>query len=83
MNSIRNQPKDFVLSKRSEAELVVAHVIDVLKRYEIVSLADLYDLMGLESSYTDTKWGWTRLNNVQIHEVTNGFTIEFPPLEEI
>jgi len=62
---------------------VVERLIDILDKYEVVSLADLYDLLGLPTSPIDNKWGWTVLKQVEIRQTREGYLIELPPLEEI
>jgi hypothetical protein len=79
----KKQSHDFVLATRSEAEIVVEQLLDIIEKYEVVSLADLHALLGLPSGPIDNKWGWTYLNNITITQVRDGFLVEFPPLEEI
>ena len=74
---------DIILGTREEAELVVERLIDIVDKYDVASLADLYDLLGLSSSHVDNKWGWSYLNNIEIRQVRNGYLIDLPPLEEI
>lgn len=77
------QSDDLVFGTREEAELVVTRLIDIVDQYQVASVADLYDLVGLPSSHVDQKWGWTYLTNTQVRQVRNGFLLELPPLEEI
>lgn len=79
----RRDANDIVIPSREDAEQVVERLLDVLDKYDVVSLADLYDLLGLETSHVDQKWGWTYLNNVEIRQVREGYLIELPALEEI
>jgi hypothetical protein len=74
---------DIIFSNRAEAETVVETLLDIIDKYEVVSLADLYELVGLPSTHVDNKWGWTFLKNVEIRQVREGSLIDFPPLEEI
>ena len=74
---------DVILGTKEQAELVAERLIDILEKYDVASLADLYDLLGLETSHIDQKWGWTYLGNVQVHQVRQGYLLELPPLEEI
>jgi hypothetical protein len=48
-----------------------------------VSLADLFDTVGLPATHVDNKWGWTNLASVEVRQVREGWQISFPPLEEI
>lgn len=79
----RREPNDLVLASREEAELVLERLIDILDKYEVASLADLYDLTGLPTSHTDNKWGWFNLNSADIRQVREGFLLNLPPVEEI
>jgi len=79
----RKEIQDVILSTREDAELVVERLSDILENYEVASLADLYDLIGLPTSHLDNKWGWTFLGTVRITQVRQGYLLELPPLEEI
>jgi hypothetical protein len=79
----RRDANDIILTSREEAELVVERLIDIIDKYQVASLADLNDLLGLETSHVDNKWGWTYLNNVEIRQIRNGYLIDLPTLEEI
>jgi hypothetical protein len=69
---------DILLATRVEAETVLDRMYDLLKEYECASVADLYSLVGLSSSYTDQKWGWTDLHGSQVRRVRDGYILELP-----
>jgi hypothetical protein len=79
----RFDPGSFVAARREDAERVIERMSDILDMYEVVSLADLLDLLGKISSPIDNKWGWTYLKNVEIRQVREGWLIELPELEAI
>jgi hypothetical protein len=80
----RRDIADIILSSRAEAEMVVESMMDILSHYEVVSLADMYTLVGLPTSFVDNNWGWKSLNDVQVRQVGGrGYIIEFPPVEVI
>lgn len=79
----REEPNEIIIVSREEADLVVERLIDIVDKYDVASLADLYDLVGLPSTHTDNKWGWTYLNNITVRQVRNGYLIDLPPLEAI
>lgn len=81
--SIQRSREDFVLSSREEAELVLERMNDIIDTYEVVSVADLNDLVGHPTSHVDNKWGWVDLGHVQIRQIREGYLIDFPPAEEI
>lgn len=79
----RADSKDLILSERSDAETVVERLIDIIDTYDVASVMDLNELLGLPSSPIDNKWGWTSLGKVEIRQVREGYLIELPPVEEI
>ena len=79
----RHAIKDIILASRVDAEQVVESLIACVEQYQVVSVHDLYEMIGLETSFIDQKWGWTYLNNVEIRQVREGYLIDLPPLEEI
>lgn len=79
----RHEINDVILGTREEAELVIERMMDVIDKYDVVALAALYELLGLETSPIDFKWGWTNLVSAQVRQIRQGYLIELPPLEEI
>lgn len=79
----RHDMNDIIVSTREEADLVIERLGDVLSQYDVVSLSDLYELLGLETSHIDSKWGWTNLTGAQVRQIRQGYLLELPPLEEI
>jgi hypothetical protein len=69
---------DILLATRVEAETVLDRLYDLLKEYESASVADLYSLVGLTSSYVDQKWGWIDLHGSQVRRVRDGYILELP-----
>jgi hypothetical protein len=83
MRQNRHEINDVIIATKEEADLVVERLADILDKYEVVALADLYDLLGLQTSQIDFKWGWTYLGNIQVRQIRQGYLLELPPLEEI
>lgn len=81
--SSKHDRENFVLSSRQEAELVLERMNDIIDSYEVVSVADLNELVGLPTSHIDNKWGWTYLADVDIRQVREGYLINFPLPEPI
>lgn len=75
--------EDVVVGSKEDADMVVERLTDIVDMYEVVSVADLYELLGLPSSHVDNKWGWTHLSSIEVRQVREGYRIAFPPLEEI
>ena len=69
---------DIVLETRGEAEAVLSRMDEIMEEYEIVRVADLYDLVGITGDHTDNKYGWTNIRNAKIVRVRDGWKIEMP-----
>lgn len=74
---------DIIIPAREEAEGAVTMLLEIIEQYDVASVADYYETLGLESSAIDNKWGWTYLNNVQVRQVRQGYVIDLPPAEEL
>jgi hypothetical protein len=69
---------DIVLETRGEAEAVLSRMDEIMEEYEIVRVADLYDLVGITGDYTDNKYGWTNIRNAEVVRVRDGYKIKLP-----
>ena len=69
---------DIVVETRGEAEAVLSRMDEIMEEYEIVRVADLYDLVGVTGDYTDNKYGWTNIRNAKIVRVRDGYKIDMP-----
>lgn len=69
---------DIILDSRSEAEEVLIQMNELLDRYSVVSVADLYDLVGITGNYTDNKYGWTQLRSADVIHVRDGWLLKLP-----
>lgn len=76
---------EVVFDSRGEAELVLDNMLDILGRYDRVTVMDFYDLAGITSEFTDSKYGWTDLKGTRVSgSPSRGYVIELPkclPLE--
>lgn len=69
---------DIVLETRGEAEAVLSRMDEIMEEYEIVRVADLYDLVGITGEHTDNKYGWTNIRNAEVVRVRDGYKIKMP-----
>lgn len=69
---------EIILETRGEAEDVLGRMDDLIDAYGIVSVADLYDLVGMTGNYTDNKYGWTNLRNASIQRLRDGYLLKLP-----
>lgn len=69
---------DIILETRSEAEEVLTRMDEAIDTYGVVSVADLYDLVGISGNYTDNKYGWTNIKNAEPIRVRDGYMLKLP-----
>lgn len=74
----RHNFDDIVLSSRGEAEEVLSSLVDLVEDYQEASVADLYDLVGVASDFTDNKWGWTNLRSASVVRARDGYQLNLP-----
>lgn len=66
---IRKDMESIILETRGEAEEVIDHMYDILENYGSVSIADLYELVGISPSFTDHGYGWRSLKGCGIEKI--------------
>lgn len=69
---------DLIFDNRGEAEAVLDRMEEILSMYGLVSVADLYDLVGITERYTDNNYGWTDIRNANIIRVRDGYLLKLP-----
>ena len=73
---------DITIPKRSEADLVLSALVDLIDEYGQASVADFYSALGVSSEYVDNHWGWEKLNMATVERARNGWYINLPnPVE--
>lgn len=63
---------EVIVDNRGEAELVLSQMQDIIETYDAVSVADMYDLVGITGEYTDNRYGWTNISNAEIVRLRDG-----------
>lgn len=74
---------DYAIETKEKAIEVIEALKDYIYKYNLVSVGEYYDLIGVSTSWTDRNYGWRDLSSVTIIRVPDGFVINFPPLEEV
>lgn len=69
---------DVFLESRGEAEEVLDQMCNIIEEYGMVSVMDLYDLVGITGQYTDNKYGWTNLRNAEPVRTRDGYMLKLP-----
>lgn len=70
---------DIIIDNRGEAEEVLDRMEEIIATYDLVSVADFYELVGVPSNYTDNKYGWSNLRNAYVERLRDGgYIIKLP-----
>ena len=69
---------DIVFSNRGEAEAARQQMQDIVARYGIVTVNDLYEMTPLTAPYTSQKYGWMDVSNVEVMRVRDGYILKLP-----
>lgn len=75
--------RHIVVDRRIDAEKVVDILHDQIYDQGYATVADLFNLVGLEDKYTDNNWGWRRINDISIRRVASGFLINVREAEYV
>lgn len=77
----QGQKKDLdsiILESRAEAEDVLNRMDELIATYHQVTVADLYELVGISGEYTDNYYGWTDIGDAGIRRASGGFMLDLP-----
>lgn len=74
----RHDFDEILITDRGEAEEVLSHMYDLCEDYGMVSVADFYDMVGVDADFTDQKYGWTDMRGVKPVRVRGGFVLDLP-----
>lgn len=75
--------KEFIVDTRGEAESVLDQLEDLLSRYEVVTVSDYYDLIGVSGQFTDNYYGWMSIDGMRTRAVRSGWLIELPTPKQL
>lgn len=74
---------EIVLATRQEADEVLERLYDLVNKYEVATVSDLYELVGVTGQYTDDKWGWTDLRGSTVSRISGGYLLDLPRTEPV
>lgn len=69
---------DVIIEDRGEAEEVLTRMSELIETYGTVSVADMYDLMGVTPEFTDNNYGWTDIRSAEVRRVREGYILKMP-----
>lgn len=75
--------EEYIMDDRNEALEALARLQDYADEYSQVSLADFFDLMGLDTQYTDNNYGWLYddIMRGKVVMLRGGYALRLPRLD--
>lgn len=76
--------REVIVDSRVEAEETLDAMIELLSRYDAVTVRDLLGMVGEKHTFTDEDWGWTDLRGSRIHRIgRDAYLIDLPRPEPL
>ena len=70
--------EDVIFPSRGDAESAKQQMQDIVARYGLVTVNDLYEMAMLSAPYTSQKYGWMDVSNVSVERVRDGYVLKLP-----
>ena len=74
---------DITIASRGEAEEVLDQMGELIDRYGVVTVADLYDMIKEPAPYTANRYGWTTIRSAEVIRVRDGYMLKLLPPKPI
>lgn len=83
-----SQPSAFdigevILGSKIETQVVMDKLYETIEEYGAATVANLNELIGQTSQYTDHKWGWTDLSAMTAKPIREGYLLILPDPEDL
>lgn len=72
-----------VIPTRAEALEILEMMFNIVSQYEVVTVAELLEMAGMSSNYTDRNHGWTNLRGATAVRVRDGYLLDLPTPEAL
>lgn len=72
---------DIVFNNLGQAREVLRRLEMTLAEYKAVSVSQFYDICGVQSNYTDIKYGWFSFEGTTIQRSGSGYILRLPKAE--
>ncbi len=69
---------EIILQSRSDAELVIDALRELIEAYGNAKVANLYALVGKSGDFTDQSIGWTNLSRAGVIQIREGYLLDLP-----
>ena len=70
--------EEIVFSTRGEAEAALQQLRDIVAKYGMARVNDLYEMADLSAPYTTQKYGWMDVSSAYVDRVRDGYILKLP-----
>lgn len=70
--------REIILMSRGEAEQVIDQLQALIDQYDVATVSDLYQLVGISGTFAEEKWGWTDLRQAHVRRIREGYLLDLP-----
>ena len=74
----RHSYDDVIFNNRGDAMEVKECIMEIIDNYHMVSIADYYELAGIQGNYTDSNYGWYEIDDIPITRDRDGYRLKLP-----
>jgi len=78
-----NSLDSIIFASQRDAESILEQMVNIVEEYDVVTVGDLYTLVGMRSTHVDQTWGWGALGGVEVLLQREGYIIDLPDPEPI
>lgn len=72
-----------VVSTKAEGDEVLRRLMELVRTYNEVSVADFFDLVGIRSTFRENQWGWKSMVGAKVKKVDDGWELKLPEPEHL
>lgn len=69
---------EIIFESRVEAQDALDRLRLRLEKYDSVSVADLYSIVGIDDNFKDNEWGWENLDGAYVKRYRRDFILDLP-----
>lgn len=69
---------NLIFDTRAEAEAAKQQMYDLINRYGIVTVSDLYEMANQTAPYTANKYGWMDVTSAEVRRERDGYSLKLP-----
>lgn len=73
--SYKFDSSNVIFEAREDAENALNKMEEIIYKYAFVTVADLYEIVNIDSDYSDSKYGWVSVKNAKIMRCRSGYYI--------